>query len=127
VDREVKKCACCELNQFVLVSGFCRKCKQPFEVPVPTVVAIPEVLQGEPLNIMSNLYSRVLPPVLCYLRGRLGLSQLDLAKRIGLPRTYISKLETWRGVPKVKLLYSLAGALETTPSHILHLCEALVT
>lgn len=122
--REVKECGFCRLNQFVLSSRLCRKCKLTFDpviVPPP-----PEVLQGPPVIVNGSFYSQYLPPVLGFLRLHAGLSQRDVARRMNVPRTYIAKLENWKAVPQWKSFYKLAAALETTPVHIFTMCEALL-
>jgi transcriptional regulator with XRE-family HTH domain len=53
------------------------------------------------------------------LRRRNGLSQRELAGRMGVPRTYISKIENEKAVPTLGSLNRLARALEV------HICVLL--
>lgn len=50
------------------------------------------------------------------LRERAGLSQRELAERVGMEPTYISHVECWRRCPSVDAMYMLASALETHPA-----------
>jgi DNA-binding XRE family transcriptional regulator len=51
-------------------------------------------------------------PVIGYLRQRLGMSQLDLALKLGIPRTAVSKTETWQLLPSIASIVRLAPHLE---------------
>lgn len=53
------------------------------------------------------------------LRERLGLTQEQLAEKIGAHAPYISALENGKKTPWVKNLAPLAEALETTPDRLL--------
>ncbi len=48
-----------------------------------------------------------------------GLSQRDLASRIPVPRTYVSKIENEKATPTLSSLGRLARALEVTVSELL--------
>ena len=52
-------------------------------------------------------------------RVELGLSQTDVAKRMGVAPGYICNLERGIGMPNTKTLPPLAKALETTPAKLL--------
>lgn len=52
-------------------------------------------------------------------RQRLGLSQTELATRLGVAQSYVSDLESGNKVPLVPTLADLAVALETTPAKLL--------
>ena len=52
-------------------------------------------------------------------RIRLGLSQVDLAARLGVFQPYISDLESGRKSPLMETLAEIAEALETTPARLL--------
>ncbi len=56
------------------------------------------------------------------LRQRSGLSQRQLALRMGVPRTYVSKIENEKATPTLSSLARLAGALEVTVPDLLHEC-----
>jgi transcriptional regulator with XRE-family HTH domain len=56
------------------------------------------------------------------LRLRSGLSQRQLALRMGVPRTYVSKIENEKATPTLSSLARLASALEVTVPDLLHEC-----
>jgi transcriptional regulator with XRE-family HTH domain len=56
------------------------------------------------------------------LRQRSGLSQRQLALRMGVPRTYVSKIENEKATPTLSSLARLANALEVTVPDLLHEC-----
>jgi transcriptional regulator with XRE-family HTH domain len=49
-----------------------------------------------------------------------GMSQNELAKRMGCPRTYISKIERKKSTPVLEQVYRLAAALRVTVAHLLN-------
>ena len=53
------------------------------------------------------------------LRQRSGLSQRQLALRMQVPRTYVSKIENDKATPTLSSLERLAGALEVTITELL--------
>ena len=52
-------------------------------------------------------------------RMDIGLSQVDLAERLGVFQPYISDLESGRKSPLMETLADIAEALETTPAKLL--------
>jgi transcriptional regulator with XRE-family HTH domain len=56
------------------------------------------------------------------LRQRSGLSQRQLAIRMGVPRTYVSKIENEKATPTLSSLARLASALQVTVPDLLHEC-----
>jgi len=50
---------------------------------------------------------------ICELRKEKGLSQADVAKRMGVRRSYISRVENGHTVPSLETLERFAAALET--------------
>jgi transcriptional regulator with XRE-family HTH domain len=56
------------------------------------------------------------------LRQRSGLSQRQLAMRMGVPRTYVSKIENEKATPTLSSLSRLADALEVTVPDLLREC-----
>jgi transcriptional regulator with XRE-family HTH domain len=56
------------------------------------------------------------------LRHRSGLSQRQLATRMGVPRTYVSKIENQKATPTLSSLARLAAALEVTIPDLLREC-----
>ena len=58
-------------------------------------------------------------------RAELGMSQTELAERVPMDRTALSKLEHGRHKPSAPTLKRLADALQTTPTDLLILEEQL--
>ncbi len=56
------------------------------------------------------------------LRQRSGLSQRQLAIRMGVPRTYVSKIENEKATPTLSSLARLADALQVSVPDLLHEC-----
>jgi transcriptional regulator with XRE-family HTH domain len=52
-------------------------------------------------------------------RQKSGLSQRQLALRMAVPRTYVSKIENEKAVPTLSSLERLAGALEVSVADLL--------
>lgn len=53
-----------------------------------------------------------------YARERCGLSQSQLARKVDVVDTYISRIETGRSTPSFGLIVRLAAELDTTPSEL---------
>ncbi len=56
------------------------------------------------------------------LRQRTGISQRELALRMQVPRTYVSKIENDKACPTIGSLHRLAQAMETSVAHLLRCC-----
>jgi len=77
----------------------------------------PEVL---PVNINSNGRGHLkLAQSIRSLRLRNGLSQRQLALRMSVPRTYVSKIENEKATPTLSSLERLARALEVSVPDLL--------
>lgn len=115
--REVVRCDRCLLVQFRTMSGSCRKCRTPLDEepePEPTPVVAPPPAISEPraghLQVATAIRA---------LRQRSGLSQRQLAMRMKVPRTYVSKIENEKATPTLSSLERLANALEVTVPELL--------
>ena len=116
--REVVRCDRCLLVQFRTINNLCRRCHLSLDEEEPEVAApIAEVLPihsngGAPghLNLAYSIRS---------LRLRSGLSQRQLALRMSVPRTYVSKIENEKATPTLSSLERLAKALEVTVPDLL--------
>lgn len=117
VEREVLRCESCKLVQFRTAAATCRRCKKSLlpEVPKPKAVvemiAAPEAETGEAEIQVSTAVRD--------LRRVRNLSQRQLATRMGVPRTYISKIENGKAMPTLSSLDRLARALEVDISALL--------
>src|SRR3954465_7627783 len=90
--REVVRCDHCLLVQFRTTNDLCRRCHASLDEDEPEVMQAqpePQVLPSHGngrghLNLAASIRS---------LRLRNGLSQRQLATRMAVPRTYVSKIE----------------------------------
>jgi transcriptional regulator with XRE-family HTH domain len=107
--REVVRCDRCQLVQFRTTNNLCRRCRtclDPEEVVAPPPIAIPSAPPApRPPHMQVALAIRML-------RQRGGLSQRQLAARMNVPRTYVSKIENEKATPTLSSLERLARALE---------------
>jgi transcriptional regulator with XRE-family HTH domain len=77
--------------------------------PIPAIMPINGNGRGH-LNLANSIRS---------LRLRSGLSQRQLAGRMSVPRTYVSKIENEKATPTLSSLERLARALEVTVPDLL--------
>lgn len=61
--------------------------------------------------------------VLRRLRKNAGLSQEQLALDAGIERNFVSLIERGINQPTIRIIFKLAGALDTTASELLQLVE----
>src|ERR1700738_3359083 len=116
--REVVRCDRCLLVQFRTSNSICRRCKTSLDedepellVPTPMPQVVPAIGHGRGhLNLASSIRS---------MRLRNGLSQRQLATRMSVPRTYVSKIENEKATPTLSSLERLARALEVTVPDLL--------
>jgi transcriptional regulator with XRE-family HTH domain len=114
--REVLKCEHCKLVQFRTSSDSCRRCKKSLlpeqPKPVAAISLVPEPVSApvEGLQVASAVRD---------LRHVRNLSQRQLAARMGVPRTYISKIENGKAMPTLSSLDRLARALQVDISALL--------
>jgi len=110
--REVVRCDHCHLVQFRTNNNNCRKCRTSLDNEPEPVVAAPEVAPAVDSN--SSLPQIQIALAIRSLRRRSGLSQRQLAGRMQVPRTYVSKIENEKATPTLSSLARLATALEVT-------------
>ena len=115
--REVLRCESCKLVQFRTAADVCRRCKKSLlpEQPKPeaTIALVPEPTARTAdggLQVASAVRD---------LRHVRNLSQRQLAARMGVPRTYISKIENGKAMPTLSSLDRLARALQVDISALL--------
>src|SRR6266850_42402 len=117
--REVVRCDHCLLVQFRTTNDLCRRCHASLDEDEPEVVIaepLPQIVPSHGngrghLNLASSIRS---------LRLRNGLSQRQLATRMSVPRTYVSKIENEKATPTLSSLERLARALEVTVPELLN-------
>lgn len=114
--REVLRCDHCKLVQFRTASVNCRRCKASLDVEQPEPASPPLVLV--PPAASSDGHIQVAAAVRD-LRHVRNLSQRQLAARMNVPRTYISKIENGKAMPTLSSLSRLANALQVDISVLL--------
>jgi transcriptional regulator with XRE-family HTH domain len=101
--------------QFRTANDICRKCKKSLLPELPKVqpialVAEPEAPEPEGIQVAAAVRD---------LRHVRNLSQRQLATRMNVPRTYISKIENGKAMPTLSSLDRLARALQVDISALL--------
>lgn len=115
--REVLRCDHCSLVQFRTSNSLCRRCHKPLEIEEPEPLA-PQLVSPTTADADEPDGIDVARAVREVRRTR-NLSQRQLAGRMQVPRTYISKIENSKAVPTLSSLERLAHALEVD------ICELL--
>lgn len=118
--REVVRCDRCHLVQFRTTNNLCRKCHTSLDAEEPEPqVAEPAAEAARPEN--GNGHSHLqLAAAIRTLRQRTGLSQRQLALRMSVPRTYVSKIENEKATPTLSSIERLARALEVSVPELLN-------
>jgi transcriptional regulator with XRE-family HTH domain len=114
--REVLRCDHCTLVQFRPASGQCRRCHKGLEVEPPQPEPAPLALVPAAPEQESGLQVATAVRDLRHVRN---LSQRQLAARMGVPRTYISKIENGKAMPTLSSLDRLAKALKVDIASLL--------
>lgn len=108
--REVVRCDFCSLVQYRTSNSLCRKCRRPLDIEEPAPLA-PQLVSTPPSVASAEAGLQVAGQVREIRRAR-HLSQRQLAGRMQVPRTYISKIENGKAIPTLGSLERLAEALE---------------
>ena len=118
--REVVRCDHCQLVQFRTNNSLCRRCKTSLDEEVPE----PILVQPEPQVQPPAMHRHGIQVALAIrtLRQRSGLSQRQLALRMSVPRTYVSKIENEKATPTLSSLERLATALQVTVPELIMGC-----
>jgi transcriptional regulator with XRE-family HTH domain len=114
-EREVLRCEHCKLVQFRTANDVCRKCRKSLLPDLPKVQPIaivpePDAPRAEGIQVAAAVRD---------LRHVRNLSQRQLATRMNVPRTYISKIENGKAMPTLSSLDRLARALQVDISALL--------
>ncbi len=115
--REVVRCDHCRLVQFRTHSNLCRKCHASLDdepEPAPAPVVTPPDTGGSDGHGQLQVALAIRT-----LRQRTGLSQRQLAMRMAVPRTYVSKIENEKATPTLSSLQRLAQALQVSVTDLL--------
>lgn len=114
--REVVRCEHCRLMQYRTSNSLCRKCHKPLDIEEPVHLA-PQLVTSSSDFLVEDAASQVATQVRDIRRAR-HLSQRQLAARMQVPRTYISKIENGKAIPTLGSLERLAAALEVDVSKL---------
>jgi transcriptional regulator with XRE-family HTH domain len=115
--REVVRCDHCHLVQFRTTNNLCRKCRTSLDEDEPEPILVEPTPVAAPANgTRSHLQ---IAAAIRMLRLKSGLSQRQLALRMSVPRTYVSKIENEKAVPTLSSLERLANALEVGVADLL--------
>ena len=112
--REVVRCDHCHLVQFRTNNNNCRKCRTSLDNEPEPVVAAPEIISRGGTHNGNSPQQIQIALAIRSLRRRSCLSQRQLAGRMQVPRTYVSKIENEKATPTLSSLARLARALEVT-------------
>jgi len=114
--REVVRCDHCHLVQFRTTNNLCRKCRTSLDEdepePILEIPAAEAPANGHHPHLQVAASIRML-------RQKSGLSQRQLALRMQVPRTYVSKIENEKAMPTLSSLQRLASALEVSMADLL--------
>jgi len=113
--REVVRCEFCRLMQYRTSNSLCRRCHRPLDVEEPIPLA-PQLVESQVAGC-SEAGLQVATQVREIRRFR-HLSQRQLASRMQVPRTYISKIENGKAIPTLGSLERLAEALDVDVSKL---------
>lgn len=87
----------------------CRRCHKPLEIEVPEPLPVSEEIVSRPQATQQN--GSMVALRIREIRNQRSLSQRQLAAKMSVPRTYISKVENGRALPTLASLERLATAL----------------
>ena len=118
--REVVRCDRCRLVQFRTSNNLCRKCHLSLDAEPPAPAAAEPAPAPENGNGNGNGHTHLqIALAIRSLRQRTGLSQRQLALRMHVPRTYVSKIENEKACPTLSSIERLARALEVSVPELL--------
>jgi transcriptional regulator with XRE-family HTH domain len=114
--REVVRCDFCSLVQYRTTNSLCRKCHKPLDIEEPVPAALQ--LVPNPAAAPSAEAGLQVAGQVRDIRKARHLSQRQLAGRMQVPRTYISKIENGKAIPTLGSLERLASALDVDISQL---------
>ena len=114
--REVLRCEHCKLVQFRTPTLICRRCRHSLVIEKPAAPPAAVAYMPAPAAEAEGIQVATAVRDLRHVRN---LSQRQLAARMGVPRTYISKSENGKAMPTLSSLDRLAKALEVDISALL--------
>jgi transcriptional regulator with XRE-family HTH domain len=114
--REVVRCDYCSLVQYRTSNSLCRKCRKALDMeepPHPVLQLVPYPAAAPSAEAGLQVAGQVRD-----IRKARHLSQRQLAGRMQVPRTYISKIENGKAIPTLGSLERLAAALDVDISQL---------
>jgi transcriptional regulator with XRE-family HTH domain len=102
--------------QYRTANSLCRRCRRPLDVDEPAHLA-PQLVTNPAAPASAEAGLQVAGQVRDIRRSR-HLSQRQLAIRMQVPRTYISKIENGKAIPTLGSLERLATALGVEVSQL---------
>jgi transcriptional regulator with XRE-family HTH domain len=115
--REVVRCDFCSLVQYRTSNSLCRKCHRSLDVE-ERLPLLPQLVASQPTVAASAEAGLQVAGQVREIRKARHLSQRQLAGRMEVPRTYISKIENGKAIPTLGSLERLAAALEVNVSQL---------
>lgn len=110
--RETAICPHCSLNQFVTVTGSCRRCGRPLGVEFVRI-GLGECHERSVEEEFRSLATGIGAMIRSH-RKQHGLSQRQLAQATHIGRSYLSRAENGRLIPLPSTLYRLAQFINLT-------------
>lgn len=129
--REVIRCGDCSLVQFRTASDKCRRCFKPLpslkplvEEPVAAadltaVSPYEETEDGQPIARAERNRRVGMGSRLRACRIKMGLTQIEMAEKLNIPRTYLSRIENDRLLPGPLMIAKFASDLGINVSDVL--------
>ncbi len=129
--REVVRCGDCSLVQFRTASDMCRRCAKPLPSLLPAPEAEPvaemdaatdpfgDLDDGQPVARAERNRRVAMGSRLRACRIKMGLTQIEMAERLAIPRTYLSRIENDRLLPGPLMIAKFASDLGLNVSDML--------
>lgn len=129
--REVVRCQECQLVQFRTMSDLCRRCAKPLPTWVPFGANC--VAEETPQSLEAGDLAETDPPTdragrnrrvplgtkIKEIREERGLTQVEMAALLGIPRSYLSRIENRRLLPGPMMVAKFAEALQMDIAELL--------
>jgi len=133
--REVVRCQQCSLVQFRTLSDLCRRCTKPLPSWIQfSAAADAEQNRTSTLELDSDIVDSEMPADragrnrqvsiggrMQELREERLLTQIEMASLLGIPRSYLSRIENSRLLPGPMMVAKFASALKLDISELLPL------
>jgi DNA-binding XRE family transcriptional regulator len=129
--REVLRCQQCQLVQFRTMSDMCRRCGKPLPCWIPFGVSVDdeesragvseyEAEDGDmPVDRAGRNRRISVGAKIKQLREERRMTQAEMSSLLGIPRSYLSRIENRRLLPGPLMVAKFAGALGMDISELL--------